>query len=497
MKLQSIAACLRENNTNYIEYYEGSLKCTVTYSCLYKDICRIVLLLEQNGVKKGDRIGILGANSYNWILADLACIFGSFVSIALDAKQLENGIDQVAEQYNIRFLFISETYLNDIPIRTALVKLESIASKNNEEVLLRTSIDGPGEDDIFAIVFTSGTTAKPKGIELRANSVGDFITNVHNLFEIYPNDKVIIFLPLSNFGQRSYVYAAAILGFNIVLVPISNLFLAMRTCQPTILIAMPHFFETVFELFKAQEENIKERLHTMFGNKMRFMVTGSAPANRKTLEFFNQNGLALYEAYGTTETGLIALNYPGHSKIGSVGKVFPNKNVLIEEEGQIIVKGKYCWGTAYLDELTENNRQVFRDDGYIHTGDIGYFDDEGFLYIGGRIKEMIVLSNGNKLLPGIVEQALNSSEYIKQSIAFGDGYPYITAILVLYSEDMENAVREEVQLLNKTLPEYARIRNYVITTSTFSVENGYLTPSLKLNRSLIYKGFQQQLQQLY
>lgn len=485
MKLNEILEKLRTNKNNRIDYYENKQIITKKYNEVYEDLKVFSNFINSLGLQRGDRVGIIGDNSYSWILLDLACYVNGYISAPFHFGKHITNIDSIIEDFELKVTFVDDVYFDNIINNQGVYRLSDIPKLSK--------IDPPsiehkefGEEENFSIVFTSGTTAIPKAIELKVKTVDDFIQNISNMFEFKSDDKVIVFLPLSHFGQRSYVYGAILLGFDILLTSPEDVFLSLRKDKPTILIAVPFFFENLYKIFVKNKR--KDALVKFLGGKMRILITGSAPISKRVVDFFEQEGIVLYEGYGTNETGLIALNNPKSYKSGSVGKVFPNKVIEIDQNGEVFVTSEFCWASAYLNMSEEQNKEVFLENGFIRTGDLGYFDKDGYLYINGRIKEMIVLSNGKKVIPTQVEDELNNSDLIAQSAVFGDNEQYISAVLVKEEETTQFLeMVDEIREINKKLPDFSHIKSISVIDEKFSVENYMLTSSLKLNRKHIYE----------
>lgn len=527
MELKLILNRLKEFENCTLVYYEGGERLIKTYGEIYIDVRKLLSHMIESGLQPEDRIGILAQNCYEWIVIDLACLIGGYITVPFHSTTYEAELENIVERYDLKVIFADKEGMKKLAVQIPVIDMSTLKETiQNQSNIIEYSASLEGEDK-FSVVFTSGTTSIPKAIELKVKTFDDFLMNVHRMFQFSKEDKIILFLPLSHFGQRSYVYSAILSGFHMILCQPQNVIKSLRVDKPTILVAVPYFFENIYKSFyenicsskfkyicykvstmfcnlfsestsKKMKRSIFKEFYTFLGGKMRLMVTGSAPISFNTLKFFQDMGITLYEGYGTNETGLIALNCLEYARLGSVGKIFPNKQVMLDEDGQIRVKSEFCWAERYLEASEKENSEVFASDGYINTGDIGYFDKDGFLYIKGRIKENIVLSNGKKVFPNLIEDELNKSQFIKQSAVFGNKQPYLVAVIVRSSSDVqEKAILKEIKKVNSTLPEYAKVREYIVTDVAFQVDNDMLTSSLKLQRSKIYSYYEKQLLDLY
>lgn len=525
MKLEDILVRLENNTDNYLESFKKGVRLTKNYSEIYDDTLKLLSFLSTIKVKRGERIGILGSNSYEYIILDLACVLGGFISVPFHEKDFQNEVEDLCVRYDLSLIFLDDKYIKERMVNS--ISLNSLVKLINDCVPDKQLIKPINEDEVFTLIFTSGTTGFPKGIEVKACGASDFVKNLDGRFEFTKGDKFINFFPLSVFTSRLYIFGAILLRFNMVLSTPDILIESLMLSQPTILQGVPYLFETIYDSIyqgikasftkyvgfriyllmqfflpikvKKKIQNILfKEIYNLWGGKMRVMFTGSAPISKKVISFFNDVGMELYEAYGTNETGLVAINCAGAYKIGSVGKPFSNKEVLIDDNGEILVKGEFCWGTNYVCNSADTSGQVFQKDGFIATGDQGYIDKDGFLYINGRIKDIIILSNGEKVHPSIIENGLKNSQYIKQVVAIGDNRPFITCIIVKSEESITiEQLDKEISLFNKNIPSYLHVKSFVVADQPFTISNLLLNTNMKINRTLIEKTYKDRIEQLY
>lgn len=232
---------------------------------------------------------------------------------------------------------------------------------------------------------------------------------------------------------------------------------------------------------------------------MRFLVTGSAACDLQTLRHFHACGIPLYEGYGMSElAGMVALNCPEHVKLGTVGKVFPDKEVRIAPSGEILVRSKGGTPVGYWHADADAYAPTFLSDGWIATGDLGHFDGDGFLVIDGRIKDVIVLSNGRKVQPAAIEARLNAIDGVERSIVLGTDRPYLVALLSLERSANANGQLEQgIRALNASLPEADQIRKYRVVDEAFSPENGLLNRAFKLDRARVKTKYAALVEEVY
>ncbi len=524
-KLIDIAEKIKNNKLNTIEYYNRDIKLKKTYSEFYVDITKALTYIRSKVEGTGQKIGIMSTNKYEWMLVDLACLFGGYTLVAVHAKDFENKLDNVVKEFDIKLMFVEKKYMElscGNAIKTELDSfLETISNEKESDQ------ESFCVNEMFTVVFTSGTTGIPKAIGLKSRSIEHTIEVTSKQFNYMPDDKTIAFLPLSVFTSRLYIYGAFLLDFNVLITVPEMVLNALRIYKPTILQAVPSFFESICNVFFQQimsskinkciyslymrwggklppkiSKKLKNKIYgqivSYFGANMRVMITGTAPISVKVLEFFNAAGIPLFESYGLNETGVLTLNSPEACRIGSVGKPLDGYYIKIDENGQVLVKSDYFWSHGYLNVGDEATAKIFRDDGYAATGDIGWLDDDGFLFLKGRISDVITLTNGQKVHPSVIEKHLNNSSFIIQSMVIGSNRPYLTSIIVKnHAETDDKVIREEIKRLNRDLPVHHQVKNFTIVTEQFSLANHQLTNNLKLNRKVIYEKYKNEIQNLY
>lgn len=526
IKLNNIPEALRNNGVNMVEFYQDNEYMTKTYSEVYMDVMKTLAFLNGHGLSKADRIGIIGSNSYEYMVADLAIIAGGYISIPFPEKDFKNQIDSLHKTYALKLLFTDGIYIENMLLKNTY-DLNTLLKLTENENIKNAKVDFLHDEDVFTVIFTSGTTGFPKGIEMRVKCVEEWIGTLIEKFEFNGDDKVIDFLPLSISNARLFVFGAVLIKFNLIITTPDQLLKVLSEAKPTILQGVPYLFETIygniyhairssfvkyimFKVYlllkgvlpsnvtrKLQEKLFRQAIQ-FWGGRMRIMVTGSAPISKKILKLYDDIGLRIYEAYGINEIGLVSINSPGDYRAGSVGKPFTTKDIKISEKGEILIRSDYSWGRGYLNESYEFNSSIFGKDGFISTGDTGYFDKDGFLYINGRIKEVLVLTNGEKIHPNIIEQELKNFPYINQVVAVGNKNPFISCILVLNDKDLpKSKVQEAIDSVNKKLPNSLNIKHYIIAREPFTIENGLMNSTLKVNRNNVYKVYKKQVEALY
>ena len=422
----------------------------------------------------------------------------------------------------------------------------------------------PQSEDLAGFIYTSGTTGDPKGVKLSHGNITSNINAVQRLFPLSVDDRSLSFLPWAHsFGQTCELHVLVSLGTALgINDDVANLVDNLAEVQPTVLYAVPRIFNRIFDAVNAQ---IRERpgfvqalvsrgiaaagrktageavglldriafalanklvfgkVRGRFGGRLRYAVSGSAALSAEVASFIDALGIMVYEGYGLSETSPIATaNYPGHRKLGSVGKPIPGVRIEIDldatedaEHGEIIIHGPNVM-QGYHNRPQEQ-AEVFTADGGLRTGDTGWLDDEGYLYIGGRIKEQYKLANGMYVMPAPLEERLKLSPYIAHVMLDGANRPFNVAVVVPEAEALltwadrhdrtlaaastDAAVHElisgELAKHGAEFKGYEKPQKLLLVDDDFTTENGLLTPTLKLKRAKVREKYQAPIDALY
>lgn len=426
------------------------------------------------------------------------------------------------------------------------------------------SLEKVTSDDLASIIYTSGTTGVPKGVMLTHEN---FLSNIEgglDALSVDEKDVFLSFLPLSHIFERmaghflaTYTGATIAYAENIETVA-ENL----QEVHPTVMTSVPRFFEKIYarimdsleegspvkkkiflwaievgkkaNLYKQKGKPLKGLLKTRYaladklvysklrdrvGGKARLFVSGGAPLAREINEFFNAAGLLLLEGYGLTESSpVITVNREENFKFGTPGLPLFNVEVAIAEDGEILTRGPHVMRGYYKNE--EETKEAIDSENWLHTGDIGYLDKDGFLFITDRKKNIIVTSGGKNIAPQPIENLLISSKYIDQAVVLGDKRKYCTALIVANGENLKNYAREnkisftdiedlirteeiydlirsEIDKLSVDLASYETIKKFRLLAREFTIENGELTPTLKIKRNVVEQKYQKLIDEMY
>jgi long-chain acyl-CoA synthetase len=535
--------------------------------------------LANLGVKAGDRVGIVANNRVEWAVAAYATygLRAAFVPMyeQQHADEWEFILDDCGAKVAIGS---SQAVYDDLKKLKGKVKslehvigLDAPASDDHSyKALLERGAknpkgaEEPASDEIAGFIYTSGTTGKPKGVILTHGNICFCINGVKAIFTFDSNDRSVSFLPWAHsFGQvcelHTLISGGCSTGIND---DVQNLVANLAEVKPTILFAVPRIFNRIYDgvnkqmtdkpgfirsLFHSGIRNatkknrgedvsvlggiglgladkiIFSKIRDKFGGRLKYAISGSAALSREVAEFIDALGVEVYEGYGLTETSPTATaNYPGHRKIGSVGKPLRGCKIVIDtkvtgdpKNGEIVIYGPNVMKGYH--NRPEENRAVLMDDGGFRSGDMGYLDEDGYLYITGRIKEQYKLENGKYVVPSPLEEQLKLSPYIANVMIHGANKPHNVALVVPDQEALkkwagENGVeignlsnsdkvrsllKEELDKYGSEFKGYEKPKDFVVVAEDFTTDNGMLTPTLKLKRRNVLAKYEQDLNALY
>ena len=537
------------------------------------DIRAVAKGLLHYGLKKGDGVAFMCRTSYAWDVFDAAVMAcGGVLATIYDTDSAEQ-IRNIVNNSDARLLVVETTDMKakadgaetECPTLEHIVcfetggldEIKAYGSGVSDEAL-DARIDSVQKTDLCSIVYTSGSTAAPKGVELTHEH---YCATAFNLPDYMPellHDKkntVLLFLPQAHSFARAINYICVASNLHIYIAQgIKTLTADLQVAKPTIMIVVPRVLEKVYNAASqkaghgakgvafaaavvAAQNYMKEvstkgkagtltkarraafdpvvyaSLREVLGGRAKWIVAGGAPLDPELLAFFRGAGVPVYEGYGLTETtapcAFNVLGVPYHQ--GSVGIAFPGFELRIAEDGEIQVKGASVFPKYHKNgEATEDS---FTEDGWYKTGDLGRIDDDGFLYIIGRKKDLIITAGGKNVSPGPIEDVIKRCEFVSQALVLGDKRPFISALITLDEEalrpwleskglnrdmSMEEAssnaaVRAEVQKwvdqANEGVSRAESVRKFIILPEEFTQENGLMTASMKVIRPKVIKRY--------
>lgn len=516
MNLTGILSRLDNHKSQGVLYFEKGRVVRRDYPTVRKDVEKAIERLKSYGVKEGMRVGIRATNCYPWIVYDIALLELRAVSVAFTEDFFPTPADELAEKYKLALIL---GYSKDKPAlesQKGLVALMDLDGPDGVKADDSHAHDPDPEFDCPSLIFSSGTSGRIKGLRVSRKGAESTINAWIGRIEPKGDDCLLMFLPISNYQQRMMCYAAFWFGFDLILTDPQRLFRALKELHPTLFVAPPLLYETIEgklhnlpkwkklaadyggrliekipspELRKKAAMKLYGEIYEALGGRMRFMITGMAPIKRSTLQLFSRMQLPLFETYGLTESGPVAVNLPGQCKIGSVGKPMEPGSVEIAEDGEIIVKKKFPQSLGYFDVPAEDQVATFLGDGRVATGDVGRFDSDGYLYLVGRKKEIIITPGGVKVHPEVLEGDIDATPDVAKSVVFGGvGLQTLVAVVSVrgtLDAEIKERVERHVDAVNAKHPSAIRVGKVVFTDTQFTRENGLLRPNLKLDRKRI------------
>jgi len=431
-------------------------------------------------------------------------------------------------------------------------------------------ITQPKASDLCGLIYTSGTTGNPKGVMLSHSNLARNVAAMHEIFPMQQEDRSLSFLPWAHsFGQTVELHGLLSMGASMgIAESVDKIIDNLSEVKPTLLFSVPRIFNRIYDglqkrmasespvkrmLFQRGLEVSKQRreladkkqssalvdlqhaffdkvvftkVRARFGGRLKYAFSGGAAIAKEVAEFIDNLGITVYEGYGLTETSPIATaNYERNRKIGSVGKAIPGTRVEIDrtetgdpKQGEIVVHGHNVMMGYY--NLPDENAKVFTGDGGFRTGDMGFVDDDGYVWITGRIKEQFKLENGKYVAPAPIEQAIQLSPFVANVMLHGANKPFNVAVIVpdmemlkkwatekgldttsipelLKREEVHQLFREQVLEYTKQVKGYERPQRFLLISEDFTVGNDMLTASLKLKRRSVLKKFGEAVEELY
>lgn len=566
----------------FVTKYNGKWEKTSTLelNTLGNKISRGLLKL---GIKPGDKIALITtATRTEWAVMDLGIAQIGAVSVPVYPSISAEDYDFIFNNADVKYCFVSDSELYDkvMKIRDKVETLQGVFSFDEIEGApnWREIIDLGNDDatqnevedlyksinseDLATVIYTSGTTGRPKGVMLsHQNIVANVLASNTRIPRVkgleYTDIKILSFLPICHIFERMLFYLYQYNGYAVYFAEsIEKMGDNIKEVQPHIMSVVPRLIEKVYDkiydkgtsaggfkskifLWALGVNKAKEKLGKPSGlkeiiaDKLVFskwreglggniitLVSGSAALSGRLNKLFQNAGIPILEGYGLTETSpVIAVNSFGKIKIGTVGHVLDNLDVKIQEDGEITVKGPSVFKGYFKNE--EMTKEAFNSEGYFLTGDIGHIDDEGYLHITDRKKEMFKTSGGKYIAPQVIENLAKASKFIEQIMVVGDGekmpcaliqpdYNFIknwaerknlklgtTPAEMAKSPELKARIDKEIDYLNTKLGNWEQIKKFELTPEIWSIELGLLTPTLKLKRKAVKERYIQLYNDLY
>jgi len=531
------------------------------------------------GVHKGDNVALLARNSVEWALVDFALARIGAVGVPVYASSSSRDVGYLlAHSESVAIvcedaeqLAKVEAVTEELPSLKHVLTfhdLEGLAAHGRDHAAahpaaLDEASAAVGEDDLYTIIYTSGTTGPPKGCMLSNRNYWEMASVVDRMPRYYrADDLMLLYLPLAHNYGRLMLLLGAKVGFTIALLadPL-RVGEALPVVRPTVLPSVPRVYEKIYALAQSRFDEatgskrklidwslavgrevsrleaegaaipaglrVKHRIadklvfskvREPLGGRLRMAGSGGAPLSKDIAEFFDSVGVRITEGYGLTEcTTACSVNLPDRNRFGSVGQALPGFEIRIAEDGEIEVRSDTVFQGYYKDP--EATAAVLDGDGWLKTGDIGELDEDGFLHITDRKKDILVTAGGKNVAPQNIENELKTSKYVSQALVIGDKRPYVSALLTLDQAELgrwaaehdvdadpstlasDPRVRELLQSVvddaNRDRSRYEQVKRFLVLPRDFTMEHGEITPTLKLRRRAVQENFASEIEALY
>jgi long-chain acyl-CoA synthetase len=508
------------------------------------------------GIRKGDAFSILASTRLEWALFDFALASIGAIGAPVYATSSPRDVQHVVTHSDAIGILCEDDSQraklgNAAPAHVlTFADLDALRAQGREHAgahpdAVREAAAQVDPDDLFTYIYTSGTTGPPKGCMIRHRNYYEMAAVVDELDDVLiSNDVMLLYLPLAhNFGRLMHLNGAYS-GLTIAFCPDPYAVAeALPDVRPTILPSVPRVYEKVHTAVKSAfdaESGVKRRIidwalrvgtrmsrlqqqnasppallrlqHRLadrlvyskvkarLGGRLRIGISGGAPLAKEIGEFFHALDLLILEGYGLTEcTSGATVNRPSKFRFGTVGPALPNTELRIADDGELEIRSPTIFAGYYKDEAA--TREALGDDGWLRSGDIAQIDEDGFVTITDRKKDIIVTAGGKNVAPQNLENALKMSPLVSQALVLGDRKPYVAALITLEQGVDRDHAEEKIQALvddvNRELSRFEQIKRFTILPRDFSAEEGEITPTLKLKRRVCEEHFAPEIEQLY
>ena len=557
------------DNEYFLNYLSNGKYTNISTSDFKNKVICLSLALKDMGIKKGDTVGIFAKSSPFWLIFDFAIHEVGAISVPIFANISTTNLNFEIKDSSMKFMFIdSQERLNDIEKENSHLTfithnfcIKEPNFYNFDEILVigKQICDSSGftsfeanPDDVFSIIYTSGNTGTPKGVMLSHKNIVTQLHDINKLIDLPKDEVALSLLPLAHIFERTVMSYYLSRGISIYFVDdVLNVANLMKVVKPTIMTVVPRLLEKIFNKIKAQilekpffsrviaslafsyalKENLDKssilfkiydklvysKFREIFGSKVEKLVSGGAPLSKEIAIFFVNIGVPVYQGYGMTEfSPVVSTNYPFANKVGSCGKVIPSAQIKITANNELLVRGdSLMLGYLNQEELTKN---TIDSDGWLHTGDVAHLDEDGYLFIKSRIKDIFKTSTGEYVNAVEIEQRISKNRYIEFAVVISQNRKYTTALLFVDKEKYENAkklnknltieeyynkddilrnISSHINSVNSGLNKWEKIVKFKILTNDISIETGELTPSMKISRSKIEEKYENIINSMY
>ena len=560
--------CEKYQKEDHLFFNNLNLKKFQTYTWLdtSKNVLKLAKFLNEKNITKGDRVLLVSENRPEWLIADLAILLNSAITVPnyttytvndfaftindckpsgliVSSPLLLKNILLAAKKINYNFNFIILLNQTNEVVADNVINFSTVIEKKIDieetKIFFKKISKSLTRKDPACIIYTSGTQGTPKGVVL---SHGGILKNCEGALEFLyfikeQQNTFLTWLPLSHSYEHTVQFVQLSLGAKIFYSEsLDKLLTNLKIAKPTIMTAVPRFYTNLVNKIKINLQNqsslkkiifnktlelgekkvlfkemsffeklinfildiiVRKKIKNQFGGKIKAFISGGGPLDYNVGIFLNSLGLPTLQGYGLTEASpVVSCNSIDKIKIETVGKIFKDVEVKIANDGEILVKGENVM-LGYWNNKNETEK-ILRDN-WLYTGDIGEIDQEGYLKITDRKKDIIVNAGGDNIAPSKIENLLANYPEIIQSYIYGDKKNYLVALIVVGKEleDRKNKIQFIIDKVNNDLSIIEKIKKFIIIDDPFTIENEMLTPTMKIRRHQVKKAFGDQLEKLY
>ena len=556
------------DNGSYLNYLDSSQWKSISSKEFVHMVRSLACALEKRGVKQGDSFAIISDSSPYWLIVDYALQCLGAVSVPIFANISSENLNYELDDAKIEYVYIASqekydhlaSYLKDMKL--VLVKDISAEGENIEhfkdflsnDIIYTKPLISP--DDLATIIYTSGSTGVPKGVEL---SHKNFITQLNDTrdgFELNPEFKALSFLPLAHIFERmvmSYYLSAGISVF--FADDVKNVGNLLKEVKPDVMTVVPRLLDKIYTkmhenasaakgvkwliakaaFYRANHKDpnsssesildtifaklVYSKLVAALGGELRYLISGGAPLSMPVYSFFHNIGIPLYQGYGLTETSpVISVNTPQANKIGTCGKPFKHVEVKLADDSELLVRGESVM--LGYHKQPDKTRETIDKDGWLHTGDLASIDEEGYISIASRKKELFKTSTGKYVSAIAMEQKITANKWIDYAVVIADGRKFVSVLIfmdeILLEEfaqkkkllhlsfnelvnqrSVQTIVKNIVKKVNLKLNDWEQIQKFHIVGEKVSIESGVLTPSMKISRNKVEQIYADKINNFY
>ncbi|MFB3059873.1 MAG: long-chain fatty acid--CoA ligase [Candidatus Binatia bacterium] len=558
----------------FLKLQQGNRSAEISWKDFGSKVRETILGLYSLGLQKGDRIGILSENRLEWLCADAATMAGGLPNVIISPRISDATIRKVLNHSGARAVFVEdknglarlEKLKGQLPSLAHIIVMDRTNSlppgsityddllsrgRIGDETRIREILESVRPDDLATVMYTSGSTGEPKGVMRTQENLLSNVMGGTEILPSKPDELFLVILSLNHLLGRFGFQKSMMTGRRTAIVEATELDIDLKEIQalsPTVITLVPRVMERIWEnilahgsnrhhweaiealdqvkasrgslstdevqQYEAMRASLRESVNSLLGGRIQYITYAGAPMPPRILRFFEVIRIPLLGSYGTTECGGVTLSGLGEPRPGSAGKPFPNAEVRIAEDGEILVRGPAVFPGYFGDP--ETTREALDADGWCHTGDLGTLDSDGYLYVVGRKKDIFYCSDGSNIYPGFIELLLEQDPFIRQAALLGDRRPFIAALIVpdrervaaelskeestLTDDDIQRMVWARVQMINEGLEHYEQVRKVSVLNGDFPQNvrsaTGFLQKR-KVDRKEVGKLYQREIEVIY